>query len=308
MGLFVKRSQLLRRGYRDVDLRQAVECGSIIRVRSGWYTVATAPPDAVQGFRIGGRLTGLSALRTYGIWTPDTRKVHVTVPADARGLRRPHDMRARLEPADSRGYRITWTDSAVARHRPHVWRTSITDTLVHILNEHDRVTSIVCLDAALHSREAGGEGIVVGELDDIFARAPRSAQAWRNEVDGRSEAGGETEFRLRALAAGIPFVPQPFVEGVGRLDGQIGPSTFVEIDGATWHDNPEAFEVDCRRDLKVAAHRGRVLRFTYQVFRRQWNLCDQAMRNALEDDYALARSTEFPAFPWRLSTKRELRA
>ena len=103
-----------------------------------------------------------------------------------------------------------------------------------------------------------------------------------------------------ALDAGIPFVPQPFVAGIGFLDGQIGPSVFVEVDGAKWHDNPDAFVVDRERDMLVAGKNGRVLRFSYPLFRRKWQLCAEAMSNALADDYRLAKQTEFPPFPWRL--------
>jgi hypothetical protein len=303
LGLFAKRADLLKRGHSIGELRSALSAGHIIRVRKGWYSLPTAPVAAVQAWRIGGRLTGLSALRSYGIWTPKTSKLHVTVPADARALRRPTDMHSRLAAHDGNRYRVTWTDEATNRRSPHVWRTSLVDTLVHIVNVHDRVTSIICLDAALHNRREGGIGIEESDLDEIFARAPQRARGWRDEVDGRAGSGGETEFRLAALASGIPFVPQPAVRGVGVLDGQIGLSTFVEIDGADVHDNEVAFEADRDRDIAVASRNGRVLRFSYKLFRKKWDVCEKAMRNALEDDYRRNGTTDFPAFPYRLPAK-----
>lgn len=303
LGLFVKRAVLLSNGWSDRGLRRAVNDGTIVRVRKGWYSVPTAPRFAAEAFRIGGRLAGLSCLRSWGIWTPETRKIHVTVPDAARGLRRPHDMRAPFDRVDGYRYRVTWNDAAPNRHASFRWRTSVIDALVHVLGNHDRVTSIVCLDAALHSRREGGAGIIESDLDEIFARAPHRVQPWRSQVDGRAGSGGETEFRLLALDAGIPFVPQPFVEGVGFLDGQIGPSVFVEVDGANWHDNPEAFAVDHERDILLACKNGRVLRFTYPLFRGKWQFCVLAMSNALVDDYRLAKQTEFPVFPWRMQPR-----
>lgn len=303
LGLFAKRADLRSNGWTDRDLRSAVNQETIDRVRKGWYSVPTAPPMSVEAFRIGGRLAGLSSLRSWGIWTPETRKIHVTVPGDARGLRRPGDMRTPFDPADRTRYRVTWNDAGSNRHPSSRWRTSIIDALVHVLENHDRVTSIVCLDAALHNRQEGGAGIELSDLDEIFARAPGRVRHWRAQVDGRAGAGGETEFRLRALDAGIPFVPQPFVKGVGFLDGQIGPSVFVEVDGAEWHDNPEAFEVDRERDALVAGMRGRVLRFSYHLYRRNWPLCERAMVTTLDEDYRLAKQTVFPAFPWRLQQR-----
>ncbi|TFD00898.1 hypothetical protein E3T28_07305 [Cryobacterium sinapicolor] len=303
-GLFVKRAALRARGWSDGSLRGAVSRGTIVRVRTGWYSVPSAPQPAVEAFRIGGRLTGLSCLTSYGIWTPATGKLHVSVPSAARGLRRPTDMRARLDVLDGVRCRVTWSDEAIDGRGDCVWRTGVREALVHILNNHDRVTAIVCLDAALHSAQENGVGIVLDDLDWIFARAPLRVQPWRHEVDGRAAAGGETEFRLKALAAGIPFVPQPFVTGVGRLDGQIGPSTFVEIDGKDWHDDSLAFEADRERDLLVASKNGRTLRFSYALLRKQWGLCVRAMVTALEFDYRREPSTAFPHFPERMPRVR----
>lgn len=303
LGLFAKRSDLLALGHSDGDLQRELERGTIIRVRKGWYSLASAPPIGVQAFRIGGRLTGLSALKTHGIWTPETRKLHVTVPAGARALRRPTDMLARFDAGDGCNCRVTWTDDASERRPPYVWRTSVIDALVHILNNHDRVTAIVCLDAALHNRFENGAGIEDADLDEIFARGPLRVQSWRAEIDGRAGSGGETEFRLKTRTAGIPFVPQPFIPGVGWLDGQIGPSTFVEVDGATWHDNPVAFLADRKRDIQVADRGGRVLRFSYPLYRKEWDLCERVMRKALADDYRLAKKTDFPDFPSGVTPK-----
>jgi len=289
LGLFAKRAWLGDRGWGDGVLKGAVRRGQ--------------PPSAVEAVRIGGRLTGLSALRSYGIWTPQTRKLHVAVPVAARALRRPGDMRARLNVGES-STRVTWTEEPNPRHGPFVWRTSLMDTLVHILGNHDRVTALMCIDAALHSAQEHTIGITEEDLDVIFARAPLRAQSWRAEVDGRAEAGGETEFRLKCLHAGIPFVPQPFIDGVGRLDGQIGPSTFVEVDGEEWHNDATSFEVDRERVLAVAARNGRTLRFSYKLMHHKWELCERAMRSALDDDYQLARVTVFPAFPGRMRLRR----
>lgn len=306
-GAFVKRATLLRLGYSRRQIAAGVELGAILRVRKGWYTLPGTPADAIEAFRIGGRLTGLSAFKTYGLWTPSTSKLHVTVPYDARALRRPRDMHTRLGPRDRGRCTITWSDTRAARDAECRWRTSLIDALVHILTHDGRVTSIVCLDAALNASLHGRPGIDEDDLDVIFARAPLCAQAWRLELDGRSGAGGETEFRLLTKAAGIPFVPQPYVAGVGFLDGQIGPHTFVEIDGKSIHGNPEAREVDTTRDAIVAGRHGRVLRFNYETYRTRWALTLAAMQAAVDDDWALGAPSQFPPFPWRPTKPRRPR-
>ena len=307
LGLFVKRASLLRLGYSRRHIAFAVAAGAILRVRKGWYTLPSTPTAAVEAFRIGGRLTGLSAFKTYGLWTPSTFTLHVAVPRDARALRHPHDMRVRLGSTHRGQCAITWTDERVAGNKNRPWRTSIVDSLVHIVKHDGRVASIICLDAALNAAMHGRPGIDEHDLDVIFARAPLVAQPWRAELDGRSGAGGETEFRLLCTGAGIPFVPQPRIAGVGYLDGQIGPHTFVEIDGSEWHDNAVAFETDPTRDAIVVSRHGRVLRFTYKMFRTNWPLVEAAQRAAIADDWKQGAASQFPPFPWRPSEPRKPR-
>ncbi|TFD50627.1 hypothetical protein E3T55_09525 [Cryobacterium frigoriphilum] len=306
-GLFLKRASLFRLGYSRRQIASAVATGAVLRVRKGWYTVPSTPLMAIEAFCIGGRLTGLSAFKTYGLWTPDTAKLHVTVPHDARALRRPCDMNTRLGLIDREHCAITWTDDRTARAADTPWRTSIIDALVHILTHEGRIAAIICLDAALNAAQHGRPGIDEHDLDTIFARAPRAVQGWRAEVDGRAGAGGETEFRLLTAAAGIPFVPQPFVDGVGYLDGQIGPHTFVEIDGKEWHDNPRAREIDTHRDAVVVRQHGTVIRVTYQMYRTHWSLTLAALLCAIEDDWKLDAPSQFPPFPWRPKKPRKPR-
>ncbi|TFD45345.1 hypothetical protein E3T55_18925 [Cryobacterium frigoriphilum] len=298
----MKRAALLRLGHSRRHIAYAVAVGAILRVRKGWYTLPGTPIAAIEAFRIGGRLTGLSAFATYGFWTPSTSQLHVTVPHDARALRRPRDMHTRLGPLDRQHCTITWNDQRTARDTDCRWRTSVIDALVHILKHEGRVSSIVCLDAALNAALHGRPGIDEDDLDVIFARAPLAAQPWRAELDGRSGAGGETEFRLFCTDAGIPFVPQPYVEGVGYLDGQIAPHTFVEIDGKSIHANSEAREVDTYRDAVVVSRHGSVIRVTYEMYRTRWSLVLATMMCAIEDDWKLGAPSQFPPFPWRPST------
>lgn len=302
--LFAKRASLFRLGFSRREIASAVAAGSILRVRKGWYTLPSTPLIAIEAFRIGGRLTGLSAFKTYGFWTPNTSKLHVAVPRDARALRRPRDMSARFGAIDRRDCAITWVDERAARDSECPWRTSVIDSLVHILKHDGRVASIVCLDAALNAALHGRPGIDEDDLDVIFARAPLAAQSWRAEVDGRSGSGGETEFRLKCTESGVPFIPQPYVAGVGFLDGQIGPRTFVEIDGKIWHDNPQARDVDTHRDAIVVSQHGSVLRFTYAMIHNQWALTVAAMLAAIADDWKLGGTSQFPHFPWRPTKPR----
>ncbi|MGV8970518.1 MAG: hypothetical protein ACOH1J_08710 [Microbacteriaceae bacterium] len=97
-GLFLRRRDLLKRGFSDTNIREALESRSIFRVRQGWYSIPDAPTEAVRAVRVGGRLTGLSALLSFGLRVPRRDFLHVAVPAQACRLRNPDDRRARLSP------------------------------------------------------------------------------------------------------------------------------------------------------------------------------------------------------------------
>ena len=67
----------------------------LIRVRKGWYARTTERRDVLSAWRIGGRLTCVSALAFHSELDPGP-VLHVEVPANAARLRDPRDRRRRL--------------------------------------------------------------------------------------------------------------------------------------------------------------------------------------------------------------------
>ncbi|WP_308468150.1 type IV toxin-antitoxin system AbiEi family antitoxin domain-containing protein [Rathayibacter soli] len=300
-GLFQRRRDLLALGYSDFQIRKELHAGRIIRVRQGHYSLPDAVPDALKAVRIGGRLTGLSALKTYGHWAPKTDKLHVVVPSDARALRSATDKQVRfstLKKEKAKQFAISWTDDATLSRSPSPWRVSVVDALVHVLRTADRETAIVCLDSALNVQQRTDEGkshlegISPAQLDEVFARAPARVQPWRADVDGRAQSGGETKFRLACEEAGIHFVPQSPVPGVEHHDGRIGPHTYVELNSVEHHLNVEQFEEDHRRQAQSTLWGNRVLNFTNKQVKDDWDFCLDVMSQALAEDAALTKSTE----------------
>jgi len=76
----------------------------LIRVRKGWYARPTERRDVLRAWRVGGRLTCVSAVAFHEGAEPGP-VLHVEVPAGAVRLRDPDDRRRRLAP-----------DSAVVVH------------------------------------------------------------------------------------------------------------------------------------------------------------------------------------------------
>lgn len=285
-GGFLRRRDLLALGHTDGGLRAGLRQRRIFRVRHGWYSVPDAPEPAVRAVRVGGRLTGVAALESYGLRVPRRASVDVAVPRHACRLRRPDERRERLGPAD--GIRTHWTDPRIAelgeRSR---WRVSLDEALVHVLRTEGRDIAVACCSAVAHHFRWPRE-----RMDAVFARAPQHARPWRELVEWLDEAHGETFVRLWCGDAGIPWRPQPRVRGVGRLDGQVGPNVYVEVDGGR-HDpawtgeGDSTFEKDHDRDA-IMARRGKwVLRFTYRMLYTDWPGCLAAIERAIDDDRAL---------------------
>jgi very-short-patch-repair endonuclease len=282
-GWFLRRRDLLARGFSDAHIRAALADHRIFRVRHGWFSVPDAPEPAVRAVRVGGRLTSISALESYGIPVPRRPDIHIAVKRTASRLRASHDRRKRL--AGESGVRIHWVERAGSPES--VWRVSMDDALLQVLIDEPRDIAVACASLVMHF-----EKWTEGRMNAVFARAPRDVRAWRVLVSGLDESHGETFFRLWAADAGLSVVQQVSRRGVGRLDFQVGPHTFVEIDGGQhdpeWTDTASnSWEKDHDRDTSMAITGDRVLRFTYRQLYRDFARILLAVRRSIADDLAL---------------------
>ncbi|MHC5795267.1 hypothetical protein ACVXZ4_03835 [Lacisediminihabitans sp. FW035] len=297
-GWFLRRRDLLALGHTDKSIRAALGDRRIFRVRQGWYSVPDAPELAIRAVRVGGRLTSISALESYGIPVPRRPGIHVAVKATASRLRSTHDRRERL--AGERDVRIHWVDRVASAGSR--WRVSSDDALLQILIDEPRDIAVACASLVMHF-----ERWTDRRMDAVFARAPREVRAWRRLVSPLDESHGETFFRLWAGDSGLSVVQQVSRRGVGRLDFQVGPHTFVEIDGGQ-HD-PEwtttasnSWEKDHDRDTTMAITGDRVLRFTYRQLYGDFARILLAVNRCRADDFALM--TIRKRRPYRLNVHR----
>lgn len=280
---FLRRRDVIRLGYGDRHIRFELGQRRIFRVRHGWYSVPDAPEPAVLAVRIGGRLTGVSALESYGLRVPRRPKLHVAVPVGACRLRKPEDRFHRLESRDP--VRVHWVDRR--RAGESVWRVSVADALVVVLTEEGRDIAVACASAVLH------RGMLTpAALDEVFRRAPARAAAWRCLVSDLDESHGETFARLWMTDAGIAFTQQVH-SAAGRHDFLIGERTYIEIDGGQ-HD-PEwtgegssSWDSDFDRDTTVTIGGGATQRFNYRQLYTDWPRVLDAIRRLEADDAVLS--------------------
>lgn len=281
---FMRRRDLVAAGFSDIRIRKALERRSIFRVRHGWYSVPDAPQPAVEAVRVGGRLTSVSALESYGLPVPRRPHLHVAIVRTSSRLRSRIDRRARISGSD--GVRLHWIDDRARRGSR--WRVSVDDALLAVLIEEPRDIAVACASAVLRHSALTAE-----QLAAVFARAPKHCGPWLALVSALDDSHGETFVRLWLGEVGIQCQQQVRVARVGWLDFRVGKRTFVEVDGGQhdpdWvGDGPSNWEVDHDRDTTVAIAGGTTLRYTYRQLYTDWPRVLAAIRRAIADDAVLS--------------------
>jgi hypothetical protein len=99
-GGIVSVAQLLALKHWRENIDLAVHYGRLVRVRKGWVASLEVPTSILMAWRIGGTLACVSAVE-YHLGTDIAEPLHVLVPSNATGFRRPHDHRARPAKGDA---------------------------------------------------------------------------------------------------------------------------------------------------------------------------------------------------------------
>jgi len=299
-GYFLRRRDLLALGYTDGAIQRSLRDRRIFRVRQGWYSIPSAPEAGIRAVRIGGRLTGISALDDLGLRVPRQADLYVAVKSTASRLRRATDRHARLLADDA--VRVLWTATG-SGGTP--WRVSISEALLAVLSMETRDVAVACCSAALRHRK-----ITASALAEVFARAPERARRWSALPSALDDSHGETFVRLWLMDVGVSCEQQFYVAGVGHLDFRLSQHSFVEVDGAQhdprWTgDTPSSYERDHDRDTSMSIDGARVQRFTYRQLYSDWPRVLAAIERAIADDLALtALRTRHPYRPVKRKRRR----
>lgn len=259
-GLLHKRS-LVFRGATDAHLTLAVRNGEVRRPRRGWYSTFAPDDPRFIAVRVGGRLTGASALRQLGAWMWSTPPITVSVPRNASRLRW------------RRGVTVVWDSPDVARHGSK-WSVGLRDALRQAVLELPFEEAVAVLDWALKT-----ERLLLDEVPDLLAPLPEDVRALADWVCDTCDSFPESIARTRFRMAGHRAESQlPLATGQRvdlRIDGVLG----VEVDGK--RDHAGAFERDRRKDLQILVERHLPIRMSYTMVRDEWPTIDLAVRTAL---------------------------
>lgn len=238
-------AQLSSFGQTRANITQLTKAGKIIRLRNGWYALPNADNRVARAVTLGGALTGPSALRLHGAWTPPNLGLNV------RASR--HD-RVRKT--------LNVTSHALRGELSRPISTSVDDVFTALLvtiRDFDTESAVILADSALQ------RGLISSvELEHIISLAGPAGRPVIRSVNGKSESGTESRFRLWLGRKGIKYTVQSKIPGVGRVDFLIGKRLVVEIDSVSHHTSEESYRNDRRRDRRLVRLGYVVIRLTYE--------------------------------------------
>ena len=188
--------ELIAAGVRRRQLTDLVASGRLRRPRAGWYSTLDAEHPRFRAVRVGGFLTGASALFDMGAWMlHPPPQIEVTV---TRGS-------ARLRADPSVGVRWGVDPRAASRGR-----VGLPEALLRVILDHDLETAVPSLDWALHTGRLDRI-----EFERLLLRLPAEARCIRDWVDGASESVLESVARVRLRRRGWAVASQLRVGDLG---------------------------------------------------------------------------------------------
>lgn len=252
--------QLRAAGASAEELTAAVRGGLLHRLRRGVYALPTAQSDAVKAVLAGGRLSCVSAARSYGLWAGEDRRLHLQFHPHGRG--RPHG-----------GQVAHWVH---AEHGDQLWRVTLADCLRTVGRCADEETAVAVFDTAISA------GLVAPPtLRRLLERQPLRVRARGALARPGSDSGVESIVRQRLESRGHIVEQQIHVAGVGRVDMRIDGLLYLEIDGFAFHGDRAAFERDRARDATLAAAGAARMRVSAAQVRDEWPTVLRRLERAL---------------------------
>ena len=310
-GHLASRQQLaaVRIGRHVID--RGLREGGLLPVRPGWVATPQADQLAIIAVLHGARLTGATALRSYGIWAGDDRRIHLQLPPNA------HRVQQRPLTPIARFTASKFIPHGVVRH----WGTTLQNFVAGPANpthpaqpgrstqltagvrmadgpQPTGVTStaagpttdwrVSMADAIIRFAAKESDEQIVAAMESavhtrrlsravvmsLFQWLPRRQRRLAARLNFLGESGMETIVRMRLESLGLHVVQQVRIGG-DRVDLVIDGWLIIELDGDEWH-NPVDDRIRTNRLIRAGY---RMLRFGYQEVFERW---DETVATILE--------------------------
>lgn len=274
-GGALDRRRLHELGASDHDLRRALKAGSLNRPRRGWYSTWAESDLRFRAMRVGGRLTGISAVAALGGWVLGRPPLHVAVPTNAARLRSQWHRDLRRADAPPDGVVVHWVAPAHDRGASS-GVVDLAEAIEFVCRSEPAEQAIAVLDWVRRT----------GRLDQLDLAALRERLGplrWLVDASvDNCDSLPESLARTRLRAAGVQVSTQvAFTDGSERIDLVLEGTVAVEVDGEEHHR--DRFEADRARDLAITGAGLHAVRpSARQVFTR-WPEVQAALARALRE-------------------------
>jgi len=286
LGGMAQKQQLVRRGARDRDPTYAVRIGDVVRVRNGWYSTRDERDPELRAVRVGGRLTGISAVSAQGGWVLGEHPLHVAVNDNAARLRTAHNRHQKLKVKETAGVVLHWSSREQATRGTAV-SVDLLDALERVVLDEAFETAVAAIDWALNTGQ-----LDLVDFETLVLRLPVERRGIQDWVDGACESLPESLSRTRLRLAGYRVESQVPLGDIQRIDlvveGQIG----VEVDGREHH--APRFEYDRSKDVEITLDHKHAMRPSANMVFHNWDRFALAVATALLDRGAVSENSGLP--------------
>ena len=281
MGGFARKRELVALGANDRHLTAAVKSGEVTRARNGWYSTVSTTDPRFRAMRVGGRLTGATALQAAGAWMRDVSELHVSLPRNASRLRSQWSRRKSLTASRKHGAVTHWDSAAVTRRGT---RTSVDlrDALVAFLLDAPFEEAVAVLDWATRTAQLG-----LSALDAVLSLLPVRLRAIRDWIDPACDSYPESIARTRLRLRGYHVTSQVPVGWLQRIDLVVENHVALEVDGAEHHR--DRFHKDMLKDLRITIEGRHGIRISVPMIHNWWDDVVAAIESALAARSVLPR-------------------
>jgi very-short-patch-repair endonuclease len=275
LGGMAQKQQLVALGARGFQLTAAVRSGDVIRVRNGWYSTFEEQDPRLRAVRVGGRLTGISALAARGAWVPGEHPLHVSLHDNAARMRAQGNRHQRLNLRSPQGVVLHWDEPSV-RSFGNVTEVGLVDALIRVILDEEFEVAVAALDWALNSGS-----IDRVDFEALVLRLPLERRGVSHWVDAQCESLPESLARTRLRLAGHSVRSQVRLGELQRIDLVIDGLIGLEVDGEAFH--LQRFEADRAKDLEITIDHLHALRPSARAIFHGWDRVEAAIDTALAD-------------------------
>lgn len=269
------RAYLVDLGHHDRTLHAAVRAGAIARPRRGWYSVWPDSDPRTHALRVGGRLTGLSAIAAMGGWVRRLGRMHVAVAVNASRLRCPRRRMVTFARSPRRSQVVVhWTRETHDRDR--------SSGVVGVLEALEVVLATEALEDAVAAVDwARRRGLIdLVDAHTLASRLPRRARPAAEMSSDKCHSLPESLARTRLSRLGLRVEEQVLLpDDPSPVDLVVAGVVGLEIDGDRFHR--DRFERDRSKDLAITVTGLHAIRPAARHVLSQWSLVETAVLTAL---------------------------